>query len=255
VHYVNRNALAGREFADVVAANEHLRRWAVEVAGLRDHGTTHRRPLEVFEAVERTQLQPLPPARYEVTTWKEAQVHRDGHAVLDYAYYSVPHRLVGERVWLKSTPRRVEVYTSGHERVATHPRALRRGEWVTSTDHLPPDKLEGLLPQPVVLRAQAQAVGPATAEWIERLLGDRPVDRVRTAHNALRLARRFGAPRLERACRRALAYGELRYQTLKTILQTGQDLDGVVDVTELPAPLPKTAQFARSAADYAGLVN
>jgi transposase len=39
VHYVKRNALAGRTFRDVHEANRHLGRWCVEIAGRRVHGT------------------------------------------------------------------------------------------------------------------------------------------------------------------------------------------------------------------------
>jgi transposase len=64
VRYVKRNALAGRKFADVEEANEHLRRWVMEVAGQRDHGTTHEQPLVRFER-ERAHLKLLPATRYE----------------------------------------------------------------------------------------------------------------------------------------------------------------------------------------------
>lgn len=43
VHYVVRNALAGRTFRDDVEGNAHLRRWLLETAGARIHGTTKER--------------------------------------------------------------------------------------------------------------------------------------------------------------------------------------------------------------------
>jgi transposase len=88
-HYVERNALAGRTFANLRALNEYLCRWAMDVAGVRDHGTTHERPLDRFEK-EKAKLLPLPAAPYEISTWKKAKVHTDGHVVLDGSYYSAP---------------------------------------------------------------------------------------------------------------------------------------------------------------------
>ena len=45
VHFVKRSFLAGHAYADLRVANEALRRWIVERAGTRDHGTTHEAPL------------------------------------------------------------------------------------------------------------------------------------------------------------------------------------------------------------------
>jgi transposase len=52
VHYVKRNAPAGRAFRDLGDMNRHLRGWCLETAGRRVHGTTKQVPLEVFEQVE-----------------------------------------------------------------------------------------------------------------------------------------------------------------------------------------------------------
>ena len=247
VRYVKRNAMAGREFQDIHEANAHLQRWVDEVAGTRVHGTTQQRPLERFER-EGEDLMPLPANRYEPTVWKEVKLHPDCHVVFDYSYYSAPHRLVGEKLWLRATPRRVEVYHR-FERLATHGRAVHRGQRQTISSHLPPDKLAGLLPEPVRLRATASDVGAFTAEFIDRLLGERPLDRLRSAQGVLKLQHRYGPSRLEAACRRALAFDELRYHTVKSILRKGLDLESV-SATELDSgPLPTTSQFARSAAE------
>src|SRR5262249_56680500 len=109
------------------------------------------------------------------------------HVVCEASFYSAPHRLVGEVLWLRATVASVEIYAD-HERVATHPRAVRRGERRTIDDHLPQEKLLGLLPAPRAVREAAERVGPSTAEFVETLLGDRPVDRIRGAQGVVRLA-------------------------------------------------------------------
>jgi transposase len=247
VHYVKRNALAGRDFVDITAGNAYLLRWVMEVAGLRDHGTTHEQPLVRFEH-EREALLPLPPQRYEIAVWKQAKLHPDCHVVFDYAYYSAPYRWVGEGLWVRGTPRRVEIYRD-YERIATHPRAVCRGKRLTLSDHLPPEKLAGLLPEPVRLRAQAEKVGSYTHEFIDRMLGDRPLDRLRSAQGVLKLGQRFGEKRLEAACQRALSFDEIRYHTVKSILRKGLDVEPIT--TELTrGPLPKTSMFARTVAEW-----
>ncbi len=57
VHYVQRNFMAGQEFADIQGANQHLKSWVREVAGVREHGTTHQAPLSLFKEVSRLCLQ------------------------------------------------------------------------------------------------------------------------------------------------------------------------------------------------------
>jgi len=271
VHYVKRNALAGRVFKDIDEANAHLARWRIETAGARVHGTTRERPLDRFERVEKAALQPLPPARFEIVVWKKAKVHSDCHVNFEYAYYSAPFRLVGQGVLVRATPWRVEIYQyessrpgkgkgelpgagAGdsvlHERVASHPRAGHKGQRMTVLDHLPPEKLRGLVPPRPQLQAQADAIGPYTAQAVARFLAERPVERLRAAQGVLALVGRGGvtAARLEAACKRAIVFDDVRYPTIRQILKRGLDLEPIqdpADTSSVPAPLPKTSLFAR----------
>jgi transposase len=239
VHYVKRNALAGRTFRDLPDGNRHLLRWTVETAGHRVHGTTKQIPLEVFDQVERAALQPLPVTPWELTEWKRAKLHPDCHVVFDGAYYSGPHRLIGERLWVRATDLKVELYQD-YALVAMHRRA-RPGQRRTIPAHLPPDKVHFLLQTPSWCRARAADVGPACREFIEHLLGDRPLDRLRSAQGILRLSQRYGATRLDAACARALTVGEYRYHTVKTILAhalDGQPLPGFTPLAAAVATAP-----------------
>jgi hypothetical protein len=150
VHYVKRNALAGRAFRDLHDGNRHLLRWCVETAGRRVHGTTKQIPLEIFDQVERAALHPLPLTPWELTEWKRAKLHPDCHVVFAGAYYSGPHRLIGERLWVRATDVKVELYQD-YALVATHRRA-RPGQRRTLTAHLPPDKVHFLLQTPAWCR-------------------------------------------------------------------------------------------------------
>ena len=161
--------------------------------------------------------------------------------VLDGSHYSAPSRLVGQELWVKATPGRVELHHE-HRRVTAHPRADTRGEWSTLPEHLPPEKRHGLAAEPAALRAQAIAVGPKTAEMAEQLLSERPMDRRHAVAAVLRLGGKFGSVRLELACARALAFDEPKYHTVRNILRRGLDAEPVAPPT---APLPTTSAFAR----------
>ncbi len=241
VHYVKRNFLAGRDPEPLDVRNAKLRAWCAEIAGERVHGTTRERPMTRFRAAEQAALLPLPATPYDVATWGQARVYRDCHLTFQRAYYSAPFRLVGQDLWVRAGTRTVELYTATHELVATHGRATTPGQRQTTLAHLPPEKVAGLVLTREDCRAQAQAIGPATATVVARLLDHRPEDRLRPAGRLVRLATQFSAARLEQACARALAYGRVgaegegAYPSVKRILQAAWD-QAPVDSPALDAP-------------------
>ena len=248
VHYLKRNFLAGRAFRDVREANERALVWCVETAGRRIHGTTKEVPLARFDTIERAMLLPLPSSPYALATWKQAKLHPDCHIVFDHAFYSAPYRLIGQRLWVRAADTSVRLFHQ-HELVATHPRATRRGQRLTTPDHLPPAKVAGLLATPANCVRRAAEIGPATSDVVGRLLGERPLDRLRTVLGILKLAHKFGPRRLEAACARAVQYDDLAYGTLKRILDRG------LDQTPVPAapagPASRTLPlFARPVTDF-----
>ena len=249
VKYIKNNALAGRDFKDVRDANGHLLAWVMGTAGNRIHGTTRRRPLELFDEIEKARLLPLPPSRYEPAVWKQVKLHPDCHVVFDYSYYSAPFRLVGRQLILRATAFKVEMYHE-FEHVATHQRALARGSRVTEKNHLPPHKVQGLMPAPGRVMEKAAAVGPFTAEAVNLMLGDRPLDRLRGAMGVVSLALKHGAGRLELACKRALSFDDVRYRTIRNILRNGLEALPLPEEEFARSPLPKTSFYARKPSDF-----
>lgn len=247
VHYVKRNFLGGREPGCLLQANREVRHWCQTTAGLRKHGTVRQKPLERFQQVEQSALQPLPQAAYEPGQWKAVKLHRDCYVVFDNAYYSAPHRLIGETLWVRGGLQDVRVYTSDYELVALHSRANHPGQRLTLLDHLPPEKVPGLLLNRPGCQQQAVQIGPATAQLVQQLLDHRPEDRLRTAGKLLRLTERFGKERLEAACARALHFEDPAYLTVKRILEQGLDQQPLLQ----PAQPPPAKTFVRSAQEFA----
>lgn len=233
-------------------ANQHVRQWLLTKAGLRDHGTTHEAPLARFEKVERAQLLPLPAILYDPAVWKQVKLHRDGHVVFEKSFYSAPSRLVGQTLWLRAGLREVRLFAGDFTLVATHTRAARPGQRLTQLDHLPPEKVRGLTATRPTCQAQADAIGPATAQVVAELLASHPVDRLRTAVRVLALADTYTPARLEAACTRGLAFGEAGLPALRRILAT--DLDTCAFTLPAPAtsaPPDQALTFARPAHELA----
>ena len=251
VHYVKRNFLAGRTPQSITELNHALRVWIEQVAGQRVHGTTRQRPLERFQSIERDMLLPLPSTPYDPAVWKQVTVYRDCYVTFDHAYYSAPYRVVGQQLWVRGGARTVELYTMEHQLLFTHDRATAPGERKTHLDHLPPEKLPGLLLTRETCHLQAATIGPVTTIVVEDLLAHRPEDRLRVAGRLVRLAQTYSRERLERACARAQHYGQSDYPTIKRILQEGLDQQPLLSSTATSAPsaAPRYT-FVRQAGEF-----
>jgi transposase len=242
VHYVCRNFLGGRTPTTLRQANADVQVWCNTTAGLRTHGTTKEKPLERFEQVEKACLKPLPENPYDIAVWKNVKLYRDCYVSFDQAFYSVPCRLYPGRVWICGGSRQVRIFDAKYHLVATHERAQKPGQRCTQLDHLPPEKVPGLIQDRDSLLADAQTVGPATLQTVQTLLDDPVLYRIPTAGRLVRLKNRFGVERLEAACQRALAFDDPSYKTIKRILVQGLE----AEKQAIPVEIPPATTFARS---------
>ena len=161
---------------------------------------------QLFEAVERDALSPLPAAPFEYAEWKTAKVHPDYH------------------VDVRLTHRVVEIFHD-HKRVASHVRRSARSGHVTVNEHMPKAHRRYANTTPESLMRQAARIGANTAILVERLMRDRPHPEqgYRSAMGVISLARRFDKPRLEAACERALTIDAISYSSVNAILKSGLD--------------------------------
>jgi transposase len=247
IHYVQRNFMAGQEFADIQAANARLRTWVHERAGTRQHGTTHQPPLLLFKEREQGALLPLPSEPFTLCEIKPVKVHPDCHVVLGGSYYSVPYRHVGQILDAHVGEGIIQLF-HGQELVATHPRSLEAGQHHTRLEHYPADKAAYLQRTPQRCRQIAAGLGAATSQVVETLLAERPLDRLRAVQAILRLEESVGAERLEAACARALHFGDVRYRRIKEILNAAADREPLPGML---CPLPtRPFVFARSPVEF-----
>lgn len=136
VGYVKNNAIAGRAFETWEAFEAHLAKWEREVANVRVHGTTDEAPIVRFERDEAHRLKPLG-GRPSFGALRElTRVVRNDCAVeIDTNAYSVPWRLIGERVAVSIAAGEVRV-RHGTREVAVHAQAQGRRQRVIDRAHL-----------------------------------------------------------------------------------------------------------------------
>lgn len=134
VGYVKKNFLAGLELPDFAALAPAAQAWVDTVADVRDHASTHQRPIDRFQD-ERDKLQRLNPNGYDLGRISSVRATSTCRVALESNHYSVPPHLAGQRLTLKSYPDRVCIYRD-NQLVARHARSLDRHRDIEDPDHV-----------------------------------------------------------------------------------------------------------------------
>lgn len=133
IGYVKKNFLAGLELPEFNALQPAAALWVDTVANVRVHSATHQRPVDRFEE-ERSTLRPLNPAGFDLARVLTVRASPQFRVAFDANHYSVPARLVGERLLLKAYPDRLCLYQRD-QLVARHPRCFDRHQDIEDPDH------------------------------------------------------------------------------------------------------------------------
>lgn len=220
--YVKRSFLATWDSVDIHEDRRALRRWLVEIASRRVHGTTGRRPVELFEESERQALLTLPQGRFELVEWKRARVHRDSHVQIDGAFYSAPWRRLGEDLWARCTASSIALYAQ-NEHIWTHAR-VARGQRSTLDSHLPEIRRDLRHRSRDHWTSKARAIGEPVERLVTTILdSDDVLLQLRRVQAIVTHLETFPRERACKAAQRALYFGALEYRDIKSILRKGLD--------------------------------
>jgi hypothetical protein len=161
---VKRNAIAGRAFASFAELECHLAAWMIR-ADEREHGSTHELPRVRFERDEAAKLKPLPatppPARERRL---ERRVATDCFIDVDTVRYSVPHKLIRERVEVLVGESDVRIFHAGRV-VAAHRRSTEPHSRVVDPHHL--DGLVRAEAPPLPDTSPLEAMGRRLSDYAE----------------------------------------------------------------------------------------
>lgn len=218
--------LRNRRFFSLAELNQAIAELIADLNArpMRRLGVSRR---DLFLELDSPALKSLPAEPYEYAEWRVRRVGLDYHVDIDGHYYSVPHRLIREQLDARITAHTIELFRKG-ERVAVHLRGIGRGRHTTVPEHMPSSHrryAEWTIER--ILR-DAAAIGPSTAKLAALILETRPHPEqgYRACLGILRLARQYGADRLEAACDRGLNIGARSYGSIQSILKHGLDRQG-----------------------------
>ncbi len=250
VQYVRGNFWAGETFIDLADAQARVTAWCSDRAGMRIHGTTAQRPLEMFNQLETPCLLEVP-APYDVPVFTRVKVHRDFHVEVARALYSVPEQWIGQHLDARADSDLVKLYSTGSgagQLVKTHPRQPPGGR---STDRLdlPEHKAGYAIRDLTQLITACAGHGVNIGIYAERLLDDPlPWTRMRSVYRLLGLVRRYGPGPVETACSRSLDLDVISVSKIASMLEKA--IEREQPVLPIAAGSP-TGRFARDPAQYA----
>lgn len=134
VGYVKKNLLSGFDIHDFKVLEPATKTWLDTIANVRNHGTTHKKPIEMFE-LEKPKLRPLPIHRYDVGITEQMRVNKCFRITLDTNRYSVPFEYSSQLVKLKRYPDKLRIYHSD-KLIAEHLRSYERRRDFENPDHV-----------------------------------------------------------------------------------------------------------------------
>ncbi|HEU5002594.1 MAG TPA: IS21 family transposase [Actinomycetota bacterium] len=239
--------LRHRQFFSLAELNAAIREQTAQLNARAFRGEPASRA-DLFAELEAPALKALPATRYELAAWKKVTANIDYHVEFDRRCYSVPYRLVRQRLEVRATASTVEVFKANH-RVASHVREYGRRRYVTDPDHMPASHRAHLEWTPSRLVSWAGTISADTAAVVEKILATKahPEQGYRACLGLMGLARRYGNERVDAACRRALACGAVSYTSVKSIL--AENLDRLALPGTSPTPPPPAHENLRGA-DY-----
>ena len=170
---------------------------------------------------ERDELIPLPPVPYGYMERKEAKVSSDFHIRFDNAYYSVDKAFKHQKVSVHATTSVVKIYARNGRYICEHPRATRKGQWCTNSDHLPKNYNDYREWNAGFFIGKAMTIGANSVEVIKRVLKSREqeVQTYRLCLGIIGFAKKHGKEALEECCRQAIAAGKANYTFIKNSIR------------------------------------
>lgn len=217
VDYVKRNFIAGRKFEHINQLNQQMRTWMIKTANQRVHGTTKQVPQIVFDQEEKPKLQSLPQEAFPLTPALSRKVNTNCHIQINNSYYSVPAKYVGEMVEAKVGGKLISIYYN-QTLIATHPSSSSQGKYVTTRTHLPQDRVYSTTEYQAKYEAQFVAIGPHAHQFFQALLQKTSMW-TKTAKMILGLVNRYGPDKVDKACKRAVAYQAIKASVVKRICE------------------------------------
>ncbi len=255
--YIESSLLGGRTFRGLEHLNETAVWWLAEVADVRIHRQTKARPID-RHVEELPRLIALPERPFDAALVVYRTVDAEGFVVYRQNFYSVPWRLIGQSVAVRTTESELIIHDKAFVEAARH-RLLPRsaaGQRSHCKDHEPPRDAQRRSEQLIQRFAEFGAAG---TRFLEGLLAASRSGK-NQAERVLSLASAYPRADVLSALERAVRYGAFSLQAIQRILavrgRPKAPLDALADDhrTDLDRLLDGEPTPPRPTADYQALL-
>jgi len=215
--------LRNRQFFSI----DELNRAIAEQMTLHNQRRMQRLPFtreERFISIDKPALKPLRAERFEIKYRCELLVNANSFVYMGRSknYYSVPYRLIGQKVRVIYTRTMVFIYSRQGEKVATHNRSYRTGEYVCDKSHLPSYYNDYVSLSPSKYIQRAERVSTLFGEVIRGVFGQNtsvpPETYYKSCDGLFSLQRTTDPDLFERACAAALERHRCNYGFIKNLI-------------------------------------
>jgi len=169
--YFEQSFLNGRTFRDRDDVKEQLRKWLTEVNDVRKHGTTKRRPIDMY-IEEHPFLQPLPANHFDTSLLIHKVVNQESCIYWKGYQYMVPGKYMFELCPIRITEDHMVIYSPAGEQIACHPLAEKGRKERYIGVHQKPRKKPDLVIADVISRLES--FSPEMNEYIEQVKRHKP---------------------------------------------------------------------------------
>lgn len=133
IGYLKQNFLNGREISTLTALNRDVKDWMENTANVRLHGTTRKKPIELFKE-ERKHFIPLGLFPYDCAVIRLLRVSKQFHVTFETNKYSVPAEFACQKINVKIYPDKL-IFCKDDKILCEHKRSYERHKVFTELEH------------------------------------------------------------------------------------------------------------------------
>jgi transposase len=220
VRFVKSNFLSGRTFLSLTDINLQASSWQDQVANCRIHGTTGKRPIDLFTLQEQSLLIPLPKTDYDTRLILAVKSTSQSLIKFETNRYSVPFAYASRMLTLKADDQWVFLYDQ-ENLIAQHQRSRQKYQLIEDSRHY-----KGLLssrPQGAYFkhRDAILALGETAHHYVE-LLTKTELHLPHQIKKIVDLVDLYGKTEVLQAMEHALNYHALGHEYLRNIIQANR---------------------------------
>jgi transposase len=221
VGYVKKTFLAGADLPHFDAINPAARIWLNEIANVRTHGETRKKPIELFQE-EKPNLLPRPSHGFDIAAVTQVRASSQFRIAFDSNHYSVPAQYAGARLTLKAYPDRLCIYHEG-TLIARHPRSFDRHQDFEDPDHPKPLLAQRQRARDQNLFRRFIALSPIAPDYY-RELDKRRMNARHHVQKIVALSEIYGPAKVQRAIEDAFSFQAFSCEYIANLLEQRANL-------------------------------